>query len=256
MLNKRSFIMALFPPGEDNELISNAVDAQLESGDDNSAFRQRFMWQLERSTDVTSIARIVVAVTALDPHNSWSWLESLRRYFEGRSDWRSKVTRQFVLGIILGIFRSQVWLDTHWRTLTGFEEHLPETICDIVFAQSISGESNPEFQLITWDSPYESNLSAAVKQYMRPDKEFPERRPPSQFVGRRLADGHQLLSRLAARYDVEPHPEVSLLGQMVANQLAYAQFGYLSVIGRVQALAALDRQLFPGLKAGDQTKEA
>ncbi len=174
------------------------------------------------------VARVVVALVVLFPHQAYKWLVVLNFYLnenEGGEQHLQPRQGQFHQGIVLGLFQAAVWNDRNWKDETFFKRSLSGVVYD--FIVSVTPTESPALG-------FESHLSKAIKAYVRPDG----------GLGIRTARVFNLIERLSEKLQNVSNEEIAPLRRMVADQLVFGMLGHISTGGRLRSLSLLKCDIF------------
>lgn len=183
----------------------------------------------------SDVVRIIVAVTARNPHQAEKWLETLSAPFSPSDSCLPKETTYgFLTGVPLGIFQSAIWLNGHgWRT--NFTEQLSDIIVKLIIWNGKAPCQTYDFETMSFPPGYENELSQTIKTYFRGSDLMPDSK------GARFARAHQIIQQVLFHQESlgEKKNKFSGLGAMVLDQICYAIFGSISSYGRALAIRSL-----------------
>lgn len=180
---------------------------------------------------VENISKGLMALTASDLESN-SWLELFAEPFDKGLDSNAfetiatekiieNASFYYTLGLVLGIFQSNNWLDKNW-TKNVLAEKIPETLAKIIFCLNKLTESCQIHER------YESELAKAVKQFLRDTPYWQQR----------------ITMLMKTIYEPITHlKNTSTIGQLIVEQLNYAIFGALNFTSRIDFLAMYWQEL-------------
>ncbi len=194
------------------------------------------------------VAKIVVAVVASNPHHSEKWLRAMGGYLLTLPD-DQPANSHFIFGVILGLFKAANWLDKHWKVETAFTEELPAIITGLIVSQKSSLTECTEYFYTTPPMEpknkqsllpkFESQLSQEVKDYVHGEEGV------FGGQGKRRAKVQNIIDQVFSQTMPTNRPsQLSKLGEIVADQIAYAFFGSMGCGGRLLALNQLWQRIW------------
>jgi len=201
------------------------------------------------------VSRIIVAVTAYDPHRCHNWFKRLAKVFVLPVEKLKEVSSNFFLGYVLGLFQSGLWIDEYWHTETDFEKHyfipLLQDLVSCQFAPALNFDDGDrrEHDYDTLLPAYESELSKAVKAYIRPGKKTEVHGWYNEgLIGRRLALAQNFMRLIVDRSEQEKD-KIPKLGQLLLKQVAFAVAGGVSGLFLAEALSDRFEKLFQSFQS-------
>lgn len=194
--------------------------------------------------NIDTITKVIEGVTASAPYQAEEWFDILLHPIMEFLDFTEyhpepKFEPEYALGFIKGIFKASNWYDDNYYVETILETSLVEKF---VFLNKYFLEKNPLTEMADgllqndkFAEKYEGQLSNLIKTFVRHETNR----------GARMASAVQLVQNtyLKIKKDEIPNEEVSRIGTIIFDQIAYAIFGSLSTYGRAKAIYLLNQNV-------------